>query len=121
MFKVGDTVVYKFQGNVKRTVIAAYNDGRMDLLAPDGSTINFVWYRNYDLVLSVEDEAKQLLEAAGYTITPPKPKLAGQVVIYKFNGHLGLSSKESYDNFYNSQKDARKPLAIVDWTEGQGL
>jgi hypothetical protein len=67
------------------------------------------------------DEAKNLLEKAGYTITPPKPKLTGKVVVWSFdeNPSKGSPFVSSLENYVDGED--KIIFATVDWTEGDGL
>lgn len=62
-------------------------------------------------------DAKALLEEKGFTVTPPKPKLTGQVIVYrnKKNGDISITGNAHYPREYWDE------IAIVDWTEGDGL
>jgi hypothetical protein len=66
------------------------------------------------------DKAKDLLEKAGYTITPPRSKLTGKVVIWSFHEKPSGPPFASSDQNYIDGKD-KTILAIVNWTEGDGL
>jgi len=82
----------------------------------------FKWIDKFDLVSPI-DEAKATLEAAGYTITPPKPKLTGWVNIYRitddniFSGTI-YSSKEVADA---ADETGYPRIATIQFTEGDGL
>jgi hypothetical protein len=72
------------------------------------------------------DKAKDVLEKNGYTITPPKPKLAGRVVIYCWNHdykNWRSVEEEAWDKSFRWTPDRHdlQRIAIVDWEEGQGL
>lgn len=66
-----------------------------------------------------EEEAVKLLTERGYEVKAPPEPLKGKVVIY--DSCIGITSC-SYElwNKYNYKKDC-KLIAIVDWTEGEGI
>lgn len=60
--------------------------------------------------------AKSILEAQGFTVTPPK---GGKVVIFTMGyGKLYATLKEYWDV---GNKNGAQIVAIVPWTEGDGL
>lgn len=69
--------------------------------------------------LSPVDAAVQILEKAGYTVTPPAPLLTGEVVIFQAGGPPMASVAEKFDHDYAQR--GYKVLARLPWTEGQGL
>lgn len=73
-----------------------------------------LWAREYEIeILTPEDEAKTLLEAAGYTVTPPPEPQKGQIVVQEFrNGHI-IYTDEPISGY--------RVIALVDWVEGQGI
>lgn len=87
---------------------------------------NFYLEEYFVLVSSAEEEmAINLLKEKGYIITPPPEPLKGKVAIYKANksGMTYSCSKESWDSAVKSSSEPHTLtlIAIVDWTEGQGL
>jgi hypothetical protein len=100
---------------------------RPELIVSKDSPYQRFWYNSseFSLVLTPLEAAKALLEKEGYTITitPPKPKLSGDVVLYKLPGSDTIScrTEREWDKFTTAGKQARTILAIVHWTEGDGL
>jgi len=74
---------------------------------------------NFELVGPLE-EAKATLEAAGYIISPPLPKLTDKIAIWRFK----FSRRDDYHVTTLSKHipmSDKELIAIVDWTEGDGL
>lgn len=125
MFKVGDEVIVT---NKFRIGNPAFNVGDVGTITAISRHTPLVVFVNGEAVYAkcleiyipdVEAEAIKLLEAAGYTITPPKPPLTGELYIYQHKGTEEiLPSKTQWNMALNP---AWKQLAIVPWTEGQGL
>lgn len=69
---------------------------------------------NFELINPNETAIKQL-EALGYTIIPPKPKETGK--IYILRGRSGITITDN-PSAWSSELET---IAIVDWTEGDGL
>ena len=79
--------------------------------------ISRVWFtENFELVNLIADAVK-LLQDNGYSVMEPKPKRSGKVYISAgVNGGAPYSSMSKMtDNEYFHT------IAIVDWTEGEGL
>ena len=125
-FKVGDKVevtnAYR-SGSSDRPVgyigivthTPAYSDAVTYL---DGDE---VFTASLQLATSLE-KAKEILEAAGYSIIPPKPKLTGKVVVYTYDDEVYVVTEKEFNHRNaSSGKHLRKVIAIVDWTEGDGL
>lgn len=80
--------------------------------------------------LTPAEQAIKLLEAEGWTkasdgsLSPPKPKLTGEVVVYRHkttgNNIHYTASKDVWDR-YRYTGDYYTLIAIIPWTEGQGL
>lgn len=86
----------------------------------DGKTSPAVFPSCVELV-DPKDEAIELLKAAGYTITPPPEPLKGKVYIYKnAQGDVHAMSRNN-GQMYRSVAGECNLIAIVDWTEGDGL
>lgn len=69
--------------------------------------------------LTNEEKAQELLEQAGYTVLPPKPKLTGSFDIVRSsrNGVVAAYKSEGREVRHKSWE----LIAIVPWTEGDGL
>lgn len=82
---------------------------------------NFYSSLYFELAISAEDEAKKVLEALGYTVTPPKPKETGEVIVYRYlpNGKYYSYDTETWEKYKNNTN--RVVIARVKWTEGDGL
>lgn len=67
-----------------------------------------------------EEAAVKLLEERGYAVTPPPEPLKGKVVVYQ-----GKASGTTYSAIIRDldiiKNNGHTILAIVDWTEGQGI
>ncbi len=127
-FKVGDTVERLNYGhgnfNVGDHGVVAHVQGRFvhligDAVGYEHDEINLKLISNADPIA----DAKVTLEAAGYTITPPKPKETGLVVVYRSiaSGHTFNCAKDDWYNLSDYHKKKQQLLAILPWTEGDGL
>lgn len=65
------------------------------------------------------DKAAKLLEEAGYTVTPPKPKLTGNSYVYRHTRGQGVCLMEG--EWRNAKVADYELIAIVPWTEGDGI
>lgn len=69
----------------------------------------------FELVIDPIIAAVRHLTSLGYTISEPTPKLTGKVhIIQKNDGHI-------FASFDPPIFGHQKTIAIVDWTEGDGL
>lgn len=70
-------------------------------------------------------KAAELLNLEGYTVTPPPEPLKGKVVLYYINSGkkkcIYSKAKDAWDSTSTGYKNSRTIIAIVDWTEGDGL
>lgn len=107
-----DDKTYRWIGNGKR-----YSDSRIhesDLM--HRKTIPFPLYS--------EEQAVAFLTEKGYSVQAPPEPLKGQSVVYIYANETKprVLPREEFENLnVGSGKHNRKVLAIVDWTEGQGL
>lgn len=67
------------------------------------------------------EEAQKLLTEAGFTVTPPPPKLTGKVAVYKYGSGTYATDYNSYEAWGASAKASYPLVAVLDWTEGDGL
>lgn len=73
-------------------------------------------------LVSLEDEAKSLLSSLGYTITSPKPKKTGEVIIYRnANKEIWSATADHWNAWGPKTKNSLTIIARVKWTEGDGL
>lgn len=126
-FKVGDKIRIKNEPYHKREVLWVSGDGIL-LKVKDltGGRIfdHSVVASQYELEPDTTSEAISLLTSLGYDITPPKPKLTGEIVVYRYNldNIVRHVTRENWNNnFTKSDKDKRPILAILPWTEGDGV
>lgn len=72
-----------------------------------------------------ESEAVKLLSERGYAVTPPPKPLKGKVYIYNFPQLIGgkgsIHAKTAQQFAESDWVSEPNILAIVNWTEGQGL
>lgn len=68
------------------------------------------------LPLYSEEIAMSFLQEKGYTVTPPSPKLSGKLYVYKASSGGAYGYPEKVSDILNWSL-----LAVVDWTEGDGL
>jgi hypothetical protein len=125
-FKIGDTVIVVGEkrddpaGNHLR--LPGYI-GKVTGMSPYSSTTllldgQYVYRSALKLHVDPICEAKALLEKEGWSVSPPPPKKMGKLYI--------LQQKDrNYPPFATCDRSAWSDnfvtLAIVDWTEGQGL
>jgi hypothetical protein len=79
---------------------------------------------DYILLPTPLEAAKAFLEKEGYTITPPKPKLTGKVYLYSHpvSGFShSLTTEELAGRDPTDGHSGTKLIAVLDWTEGDGL
>lgn len=122
-FKVGDTVIRLYNSHHNKIpyghkyIVSSVNGTSLQVT---GYT---QWWEEewFSLAASVETEAIKLLTEAGYTVTPPKPKLTGTVVVYQTPGGVYTITKTEWDKWSNQERKARTILALLNWTEGDGL
>lgn len=85
---------------------------------------NRMFDQDIDLISPVSDErlAIDLLKSLGYEVVEPKPKLSGKIVIYSHFGHIHAYTEHSWKSYgYDEDTKGRTVLAVLDWTEGDGL
>ena len=80
---------------------------------------------NTPIPLYSEEQAVSFLREKGYEVKePPKPR-KGKIIIYQYktgNGSVTYAkNKTEWDSKSQFYRDARTIIAIVDWTEGQGI
>lgn len=102
---------------------------RGNLLYPKGKHSAAMLTTRFELVeethfpLYSEEAAVKLLTERGYEVkVPPKP-LKGRGVVYEYYGQKGVYhfiNKDIFDKWPNPNSICRI-VAIVDWTEGQGI
>lgn len=86
-----------------------YNDTRF-LLVP----------KTTPLPLYSEEQAVSFLTEKGYAVTPPPEPLKGEVIVFKVpGGEVFHVNRKIWETCYN--KAGNKILAVLGWTEGQGL
>lgn len=83
-------------------------------------TNSWRWRETHLKLFDPVADAKALLEKEGYTITPPRPKMTGKAVVWTFKEQvMGSPFISSFQNYMSGED--KVILAIVDWTEGDGL
>lgn len=114
-FVKGDKIRYKQTPRIKREVVGVLINGGIDIKTPEGN----IYYNQrpdfYELDLSPEEGAIEILKAAGYSIIPPKPLLTGKIHVIQREGFLRFTDDPS------GWGEGYKTIAIVEWTEGDGL
>lgn len=69
-----------------------------------------------------EEAAVKLLTERGYEVKAPPEPLKGKVVIYRSaEGQTWAALKERWDQWNFHCKKGYTIIAIIDWTEGQGI
>jgi len=68
-----------------------------------------------------EEQAVSFLKEKGYKVEAPPELLKGQVVVYRSLDRIFTTRKETWDEWSGIMKKDCTILAIVDWTEGQGI
>lgn len=70
-----------------------------------------------------EEQAVSFLKEKGYSITPPPEPLKGKAAIYVsgYDGGTRVIDKNHWDKVTSKAAYKHKLIAIVDWTEGNGL
>lgn len=97
------------------------SDDHFYVVTDHGESFGFYKFRFKDETEAISD-AKSLLEKEGYTITPPKPKLQGEVVVYKNSDGVWCMIKDQWDRLsQGGYVKHNTVLSIVPWIEGQGL
>jgi len=86
------------------------------------------YFKNIELAVTEEEEAQKLQTYLGYKIQPTPGKRKCQVVIYRWTNDKTKRGwecipKEYWDerfNYHEGRTDLQL-IAIVDWTEGDGI
>lgn len=133
MFKVGDTV--KRIGRYSSTLgmyfagypfkIIEVNDDYV--IDPSGSHHSPIYLQLVEpapthLPLYSTEDAVKWLEERGYAVTPPPEPLKGEVIIYRNNlGEVWSTTKDHWNKWNASLRETVTILAIVPWTEGDGI
>lgn len=131
MFKIGDKVRIRDNPS-NRAYSEMWFDGKMDGFIIDqvsGETCRFKdhWFGIYKERLELEEThfplyseeaAVKLLTERGYEVKAPPEPLNGKVYIYQDPDGCLYHRKEGWTDI---QKGSCELLAIVDWTEGQGI
>lgn len=123
MFKVGDKV--KVVDNDRATCLLSIGE-ELDVRRVEGGYVYLHgiigrWNSDrFELALSDEERAIRLLNEKGYTITPPPEPLKGKVFVYKYKDRTYLFDSMMIKEF-GIHPHYGEPIAIVPWTEGQGL
>ena len=139
MFKVGDKVKVKdgyYQGyspgskyNIPREhgVVCSCAEGCLyvkygDRITPPLNPEGFELVEETHFPLYSEEEAVKLLTERGYEVKAPPEPLKGKVVIYRnCLDEIWTISKEQWDQWGLKTRQTCTVIAIVDWTEGQGI
>ena len=104
--------------NIQGIVDACYVD-------PDGGKHlgdNLELVKETHFPLYSEEAAVKLLTERGYEVKAPPEPLKGKVVVYRNSvGEVYTTHKEWWDKWTDYVKGPLKLIAIVDWTEGQGI
>lgn len=133
-FQVGDKVKVLDDSYQGYTVGSAYNISRDIELTVTGAGRRWVSINNgpdmnpdsFELI-NPEEQAIKMLVDAGYTITPPKPKLSGKAYIYHYpdkkNGQVYIYNDDLWKKYVTDGAgvEGKVLLAVVDWQEGQEL
>lgn len=97
-----------------------------------GNPISTLWNlgaQSWDKLLDPLEEAKKTLEAAGFTIVPPKPKLTGwvNIVLNPSGSQVGWNPQPTkteadvtWERSY-ANKQGYTRIACIQFTEGDGL
>lgn len=131
-FKVGDKV--RVISVCSGAVLKVGDEVEVDfisgsLLYPKGNHRGAMFESRFELVeethfpLYSEEAAVKLLTERGYEVKAPPEPLRGKVYIYKYlpTGKVFAYDEETWlTNDYDKCED-RVVIAIVDWTEGQGI
>ena len=96
----------------KRIVVGVHNS-KIDVQTPNGSIYIHQPVTYYEADTNPEEEAIALLKEKGYDVIPPKPKKTGKGYVYYIGGLVVIYSHE--------QQGSYKPIAIINWTEGDGI
>jgi hypothetical protein len=110
-FKIGDEIILH---NNKRGVVSSINGVWVRV---DGN-VHEAHYNSCKLYIpDPTEQAVRLLTEAGYTVVPPPPKRSGKIYLHLRGGIIF-----PYTEPLNSHGETfPPPIAIVDWTEGDGL
>lgn len=123
-FKAGERVTYRGGGNftlVKgENYIVSFVDHHSGKIKLKNAYYPAFFYPPdyFDPYVDPIDKAKALLEKEGYAITPPKPKLTGKIAVRRNKDDGTVAFVEQDESYLNTFWDT---IAVVDWTEGQGL
>lgn len=118
-FKIGDKIRCKKDRSIKRTVIdVRSSDGYVKNIGDGALSSQWCFPTQYELDTDPTTEAISLLTSLGYDVVPPKPKLSGKVYVHLRGGNIFYYDKPLG---YGSMEIFPAPIAIVDWTEGDGI
>ena len=116
-FKVGDKVKHNKWPDHNGIVTSIQND----YVRTNDASYGFMYF-SFELDSDPIKEAILLLKENGYGVVEPKPKLTGRVVVWGIpdttNTYFSASLIEDTKKWINP---LYVPIAILDWTEGQGL